>query len=162
MWGQGGMLRLVNLKIINGNEMKKLLFFASIILTTGFAMGQTVSDTDFGSFAKQQNTLMVAAYEKQDVSQYNALLTAFLKRYEGLSKEEQKQYAYYYMNAYYNLSCTYSLLKNKQMAISSLDKAIRAGYANYAHILQDSDLNYIRNDKAFKAIILPLRETGDY
>ncbi|WP_276500752.1 TPR end-of-group domain-containing protein [Terrimonas pollutisoli] len=143
-------------------RLKKLLLIPTLFLITVFASGQTSSDNDFAAFAKQQNTLFVAAYEKQDVGHYNSLLEEFLKRYGDLTKEGQKQYASYYINAYYNLSCTYSLLKNKQMALTCLDKAVKAGYANYSHIIKDSDLDNIRNEKTFKTIIQPLRETGDY
>jgi hypothetical protein len=143
-------------------KLKKLLFASTFLLTTAFAIGQANSDTDFATFAKQQNILFVAAYKKQDVEQYNTLMKEFLKRYENLSKEQQKQFAPYYVNVYYNLSCTYSLLNNKQIALSNLDKAIKAGYADYAHILKDSDFDNIRNEKAFTASIQPLREIGDY
>lgn len=141
----------------------KLFLFASIFfLKASVSIAQPVLGTDFASFAEQQNTLFVAAYKKLDIVQYNSLLKEFLKRYEGLTAEEKKQYAPHYVNAYYNLSCTYGLLNNKQMAISSLRKAIDAGYANYSHLQQDSDLDKIRDDKEFKALIQPLRETGDH
>lgn len=143
-------------------RFSSFLCVSILLLTTTSAIGQTASDTEFASFAKQQSTLFVAAYKKQDVGQYDTLLKEFLKRYESLSKEDQKQHASYYVNAYYNLSCTYSLLNNKQMALSCLDKAIKGGYANYSHIVQDSDLNNIRNENTFKTIVQPLRETGDY
>jgi hypothetical protein len=133
-----------------------------LLLSITFASGQADSATDFGTFAKQQNTLFIAAYKKQDVDQYNSLLKEFLNRYNSLTKEEQKQYAPYYISAYYNLTCTYSLLNNKKMALAYLDKTIKAGYTNYAHIQNDSDLNNIRNEKKFKVIIQPLREMSDY
>jgi len=143
-------------------RLKELLFASTLLLATALATGQSGSDADFASFANQQNSLFVAAYKKQDVPQYNSLLKEFLKRYESLTREEQKQYAPYYINAYYNLSCVYSLLNNKQMAIFYLDKAIKGGYADYAHLQKDSDFDNIRNDKAFKELIQPLREVGDY
>jgi len=150
------------LKSLIDMRLIRFLFAFTFLLTTVFAFSQAGSDSEFASFAKQQNDLFVDAYKKQDIGQYNSLLNEFLRRYENLTKEEQKIYASYYVNAYYNLSCTYSLLSNKQMALSCLDKAIKAGYANYTHIQQDSDLNNIRNEKAFKTVIRSLRETGDY
>jgi hypothetical protein len=141
---------------------KKHLFAFTVLLTTGFAFGQTNSHGEFGSFARQQNSLFNDAYKKQDTAQYNSLLKEFLKKYESLNKEEQMQFAVYYVTAYYNLSCTYSLLNNKQMALNCLDKAIKAGYMDYSHIQYDSDLNHLRNQNAFKTMIEPLRETGDY
>lgn len=133
-----------------------------LLLISAFAFGQPSSDAEFASFAKQQNTLFVEAYKVKDIAQYNSLLKEFLKRYESLTKEEQKEYAGYYVNAFYNLSCTYSLLHNKQMALNCLDKAIKGGFASYSHIQEDRDLDHIRNEKEFKTMIQPLRETGDY
>lgn len=137
--------------------------FASLaILITFTAFAQSPSTAAFDSFARKQSTLFVTAYKKQDITAYNTLLKEFLKQYEGLSKEDQKKYAGYFVNAYYNLSCAYSLQNNKAMAIETLGKAIQGGYADYAHIVEDTDLDNIRNEKSFKAIVQPLRETGDY
>jgi transglutaminase-like putative cysteine protease len=143
-------------------KLKNLLLVFTVLLSSGYVIGQSNSDTNFASFAAQQGSLFDAAYKKRDVEQYKLLLREFLKRYESLDKDQQKQFAPYYVNAFYNLSCTYSLLNNKEMALINLDKAIKAGYVNYAHILQDSDLDNIRNDKTFTSIIQPLREVGDY
>ncbi len=41
-------------------------------------------------------------------------------------------------------------------------KSIEAGYNNYYHIKEDSDLNNIRNEKKFAALVQPARLTGDY
>jgi hypothetical protein len=140
--------------------LRTLLCASIFLLVHALAFAQT--DTEFASFAEKQNNLFVAAYKKQDVEQYNSLLKEFLKRYESLPEKERAQYANYCVNAYYNLSCTYSLLNNKKMALLYLDKSIKAGYSSYSHILQDSDLNNIRSEKRFKDLIQPLRETGDY
>ncbi len=156
------MLYIMNLAPATRTLWNRILLVASLLLSTVVAISQPEPTPGFDQFARQQNDLFVAAYKKQDVNQYNLLLKQFLSRYDQLSKEEQKQYASYYVNVFYNLSCTYALVKDKPMALNSLDKAIRAGYADYAHILEDSDLDYIRNDKAFKKMIQPLRETGDY
>ena len=48
------------------------------------------------------------------------------------------------------------------MAISYLDKAIKAGYSDCSHINGDSDLDNIRHEKAFIALLQPLRSVGDY
>jgi hypothetical protein len=143
-------------------KLKKFLLGSVFLWVTSCAIAQSSSESDFESFAKQRYTLFVAAYKKQDIEQYHSLLKEFLKRYEGLTKEEQKQFVAYYVYAYYNLSCTYSLQNNKPMALRYLDKAIKVGYTDYAHILEDSDFDKIRNDKTFKAIVQPLREVGDY
>lgn len=43
----------------------------------------------------------------------------------------------------YNMSCTYSLLKNEEETFIYLNKAIEAGYNNWKHAIMDSDFeNY--------------------
>jgi hypothetical protein len=142
--------------------LKTLLLSFAFLLTAGLAFGQMKPDSAFAKFADRQSGLFVEAYKKQDTSQYNDLLKEFLIEYYGLSKEQQNYYVSYYINAYYNLCCTYSLLNNKHQALSSLEKAIDSGYSNYTHIAEDSDLNNIRNEKEFAVMVKPLREVGDY
>ena len=48
------------------------------------------------------------------------------------------------------------------LAIKYLKKSIKAGYYNYYHIQEDTDLDNIRNDKNFNTLIQALPETGDY
>jgi hypothetical protein len=142
--------------------MKFVLFFLTLTFCTSvFAIGQTSRDTAFALFAKTQSTLFLKAYKSKDLEQCEALLKEFVSRYNALSKEEQKPYASY-VNSYYNVSCAYSLLGNKQMAIANLEKAIKGGYTNYAHIVADNDLDNIRNEKSFIALVEPLRSISDY
>jgi hypothetical protein len=48
------------------------------------------------------------------------------------------------------------------MALTYLKKSIAAGYFNYGHIQEDSDLDNIRKEKEFRDIINPLRNIGDF
>ena len=57
----------------------------------------------------------------------------------------------------YNLACTYSLDKQKKKALKSLKMAVEAGFKNRAHIEKDSDLDNLRNEKAFKEIMEQLK-----
>jgi tetratricopeptide (TPR) repeat protein len=55
----------------------------------------------------------------------------------------------------YNLSCWYSLLKDKKNAIKYLDAALTngVGFTNFGLINKDTDLNNIRNEPEYKAIM---------
>lgn len=64
--------------------------------------------------------------------------------------------------ALYNLTCMYSRIGEKEKAVKALEKAINSGYSDYKWILQDNDLNNIRNEKGFKKLIEELRKTKDY
>jgi C-terminal processing protease CtpA/Prc len=57
----------------------------------------------------------------------------------------------------YNLACGYSLLGKKEKALSFLADAVQAGYSDYEQILKDSDLDPLRSEGRFDAILKPLK-----
>lgn len=50
---------------------------------------------------------------------------------------------------YYNMACCYALTHQKQLALKNLKIAIDYGYTNYRNMLDDSDLDFIREEKDF-------------
>ena len=54
---------------------------------------------------------------------------------------------------YYNLACSFSLLKKKKEAVKALSKALEFGYRDFEHIMVDSDLDNIREDSLFKTLL---------
>lgn len=64
--------------------------------------------------------------------------------------------------ALYDLTCMYSRIGEKEKAVKTLEKAINSGYGDYKWILQDNDLDNIRNEEGFKKLIEELRKTKDY
>ncbi|MCX6305771.1 MAG: transglutaminase domain-containing protein [Bacteroidetes bacterium] len=126
------------------------------------AMGQTPSANRFEKFAARQDSLFTAAYKQKDTNLYQKLLAEFLTEYNQLSDSAKKPFSGYYMNAYYNLCCTYSLNGDHAMALAYLEKSIKAGYCDYSHMQEDKDLDNIRNDKEFKILVEPTRQIGDY
>ena len=141
--------------------MKTRSFILLLILFFHFSIAMA-RNKDFEEYAKHETDLLVGAYQKHDAGTYGKLLDGFLDKYNHLSKADQKLYAPYLINAYYNFSCTWALTGNKAMAINYLGKAINAGYLDYNHICGDADLNTLRNDAAFKSLLLPLRNVVDY
>ena len=55
--------------------------------------------------------------------------------------------------AHYNLACSYALLKQPDLAIGSLRKALEHGYDDFRYILKDRDLDSIRKDSRFRKLI---------
>lgn len=55
--------------------------------------------------------------------------------------------------AHYNLACRYALLKEADHAIGSLRKAVELGYRDFRFMLEDHDLDSIRKDPRFRAIV---------
>jgi len=142
--------------------MKSKIYVLTIVLCFLFSFNSFAENKEFENFAQHQSQLMQQAYEKRDLKTYGQLLDEFKSKYNQLTAADQKLYATYLIDGYYNYSCTYSLLNNKGPAIDYLDKAIKAGYTNYSHIQEDSDLDNIRKDPAFIKLVLPLRKVGDY
>ncbi len=52
----------------------------------------------------------------------------------------------------YNLACAYSLNKQTKPALKALELAMKRGLNNPAQLDNDKDMDYIRNEKAFKEI----------
>lgn len=127
---------------------------------------QTDTNKDFTLYAKTQDNLMHKAYEQRDTKTYTKILEEFETKYEKLSTADKAYFRGNYINSVYNLSCTYSLLNEKTKALEYLDKSIRVGYDNYAHIKVDTDLDNIRNEETYTKLLQSLldrkRETSDY
>ena len=53
----------------------------------------------------------------------------------------------------YDLACVYTLQGRKEAAVAELQKAIRLGFRDSAHIASDPDLEGLREDPAYKRLI---------
>lgn len=58
---------------------------------------------------------------------------------------------------HYNLACDYSLLKDRDRSFQSLEKAIVLGYTEFHHMENDRDLDFIRDDTRFGALMAKYR-----
>lgn len=54
---------------------------------------------------------------------------------------------------YYNLACSYSLLKMTEPCLKALRKAIVLGYRDFAFMQKDPDLEFIRKSLRFKQLL---------
>lgn len=146
----------------------RLIVFYILILCITFteAKSQITTNNDFALYAKKQENLMRQAYEKRDTTTYNKTLEEFESKYEKLSKEDKAYFKGNYINSVYNLSCTFSLLNEKRKALEYLEKSVKIGYNNNAHIKADSDLDNIRKEEKYTKILQSIldkkRETSDY
>lgn len=59
---------------------------------------------------------------------------------------------------YYNLTCAYALAKERKKALKSLKKAIDLGFSNAALMESDKDLDPLRKEKEFSALMRLVRE----
>lgn len=135
--------------------------FALLILILS-ADAVTAQTNNFEVFALKQDSLQMASYKSRDTKTFEGLVKKFQKEYNRLDSSNKKEYAINLQNSYYNLSCTYALTGKKGEAIDNLRKSIEAGYFNYYHLLEDTDLDTLRNEDEFKQLVESIREVGDY
>ncbi len=57
----------------------------------------------------------------------------------------------------YNLACSYSLTGDIENALASLRTAVECGYRDLDHIMNDGDLNNLRDDDRFFTFIEDLK-----
>ena len=54
---------------------------------------------------------------------------------------------------YYNIACAKSVQHKTEEALNYLDKTMKTGYTNLAHIAEDNDLDNIRTLAAFRKLM---------
>jgi tetratricopeptide (TPR) repeat protein len=59
--------------------------------------------------------------------------------------------------AHYNLACRYALLKQPDLALVTLRKAVELGYRDFRYMEEDHDLDSIRKDPRFRQLLKEYR-----
>ncbi len=54
---------------------------------------------------------------------------------------------------HYNLACSFALLKRTDLALKTLRRAIELGYCDFRYMREDRDLDTIRHDPRFRALL---------
>lgn len=62
--------------------------------------------------------------------------------------------------AHYNLACSLALLQRTPAAMRSLRRAIELGYSDVDWMLQDPDLNDLKNHPEFESLVATVRAQG--
>ncbi len=57
---------------------------------------------------------------------------------------------------WYNLACSYSLLRMIDSSLKALEKTIRLGYEDFGFMDRDPDLDNVRSDKRYKELLVRL------
>jgi tetratricopeptide (TPR) repeat protein len=55
--------------------------------------------------------------------------------------------------AHYNLACSYALLKQPELALKMLRRAVELGYRDFRYMREDRDLDAIRHDPRFRQLL---------
>jgi tetratricopeptide (TPR) repeat protein len=61
---------------------------------------------------------------------------------------------------HYNLACSFSLMGMFSESLGSLEKAIDLGYDDLAHLVNDSDLDSLRDEDGYKVLIIKLKKSS--
>ncbi len=108
--------------------------------------------------AKKEQVLAQIAANAEVGDYYRGELAEVLVRMGDLEQAELEYQKVVAQNpdndrAVYNLSCLYSLRGKKDLAVKTLKEAIGLGFDDYEWIRLDKDLDSIRGEEGFKAIL---------
>jgi len=145
--------------------MKKLILILTIFFGVNALMAQT-NNISFDAYAQQAQVLEKSignSFKSKDYKQGEILSNEAISLFTRLSKEDQNQNSMIQASNYYNLACIYSLQNQKKKAVEAFEKSTKEwGYKNYSHAKIDSDLDNIRAEQGFIALMAAIREKGDY
>lgn len=141
--------------------MKKLFLFFAVLLISLTVLGQTYSPTFNEFYSKYQASVQkfLVNYEAKDFKQVESNLKESLTLVQNLKLTEEELYDFQEVittleaDIYYNLACVYSLSNQKKQAITAFEKAVELGYSEYQHAKSDADLDNIRKEKRFIALM---------
>lgn len=143
--------------------MKKIISILLIAVYSTAVMAQKeISFDEFASIFETKQNSLSECFKNKDYKTGEKIVNELISTFNQLSKDDQKTYRSVQAGNYYNLTCFYSLQNQKKKAIDTFRKAIEFGFANYSHAKIDTDLDNIRNDKQFIALMDGIREIGDH
>jgi hypothetical protein len=112
----------------------------------------------FEQFCNEQSQLISKANRNNDQAAVERAFQAILEAKAKLPEEVQKKAQLDEGGIYYNLACAQSLQKKKKAALRSFELAFQHGWTKYRHALGDTDLDNIRADKRFEAVMAQMKE----
>lgn len=142
--------------------MKKLFLFLAVLFFSSTVFGQTSSpvfDDFLSNYIKLREECQEKLYQEKNYIQAELLFKEMLALIENTKlpdadiPEYQSELTDCKVDAYYNLACAYSLQNKKKKALVALEKAFEFGWSDYEHTKSDSDLDNIRKEKKFIAIM---------
>jgi len=113
--------------------MKKTILFLITLFSVNVLFAQSSIPAVYGILVKQADSLYNVKAYKESAFTYSAAFKANNDR--GSDKER------------YNAACSWALANYPDSAFSNLQKS---GYTNYDHIIEDSDLGALHNDKRWQ------------
>ena len=145
----------------------KVLAFGLLSLIATFAKAQSLEKyyEQLSEYEEQYRTYYdsgqydLAIQPLTDLIHYLDSITTFKgPEYDESREKIEQSHAYFKANTYYNLACSYSLSHQKKAALSALENAIDLGYKDYGNMKNDSDFDFIRNEKRFKDLLKQIEQ----
>jgi thiol-disulfide isomerase/thioredoxin len=144
--------------------LKKLTFVAlAALLLAGLAARPAAAQEDEGGGGAIQG-LMEKAVKQLEAKDYDGALATFAAiRAEtdkaGLNDEQKREVM---QLVHYNSACAYSLKGDKEKALDAFEKSLDAGFADWEHIGEDTDLDAIRKEPRFEAAITKHKAAAEH
>ena len=147
------------------NLGSKKMWFVIFLFTFCSRIGMAQTNTLIEDFELQNEILSDKLYEyleKKDYKTSEKYAFEAIALFNQLSKENQENYKLVQGSNYYNLACVYAIQKQTKKAVDAFEKAVKEyEWSNYHHAKQDTDVDNIRTDKRFMALMESIRKKGD-
>ena len=143
---------------------KKMWFFVFLLFAYS-TIGMAQTSISIEDFEQQNEILSDKLYEhleKKDYKTSEKYAFEAIALFNQLPKENQENYKWAQASNYYNLACVYAIQKQTKKAVDAFEKAVKEyEWSNYSHAKQDTDIDNIRTDKRFIALMESIRKKGD-
>jgi peroxiredoxin len=143
--------------------LKRLMLALSLVVAFGVGAPVRAQDDGDGDGEEQQlppelkkiSEQQSKAVEELNAKQYDKAIPRLEKLLGTIAKSslgEELKKAEEQLTQY-NLACGYSLTGKKDDSLKAFDRSLELGFWNWKHISEDTDLNAVRNEDAFKASV---------
>lgn len=126
------------------------LFLLGFLLTVQslHVFGQKLSNRDeVAAYSNQRTGIALEYFQKGEIKTATMILDSLCMIPEIQNEKD------IYASCAYNTACGYSLQNQKEKALNFLRISVENGNTNDAHMNRDTDLDNIRNEKAFTEIL---------
>lgn len=113
-----------------------------------------LAPTDQSAEYQELSRLFEDSMAAHTAARYDESIAGFKKIAERISDPDMKA------TAAYNVACGYALKGDKTRALRWLKRSIEGGFTDVEHMLQDTDLESLRETAEFKALIEQARKAA--
>lgn len=140
----------------------RLFLWLMVMMGNMHAAQAQVTMEDVKRYFTEQSLLVKQARDFQDYERAEELDYAILRTVLSYPEDIQKKINPVKGALYYNIACYRSLMNKKEEAIEAFAKAVENGWVNFIYTIKDKDLENIRNEKRFTAMVDRLQEENDF